>query len=121
MAWVGLLVSDRDIQNEIDIDADKLWDLMLVDLKQNLSTAAFSMVVSKTLAMLYNEKKNVDKVFLALASQWAENTYFGKKSGLQDQLGSCSDGMEILDFENLLKPNCFILFTYCLLIHKFSL
>lgn len=68
------------------------------------SSAAFSMVVSKTLAMFYNEKKKIDKVFLALASQWAENTYFGKKSGLQDQLGSCSDGMEILDFEDLQKP-----------------
>lgn len=68
------------------------------------SSAAFSMVVSKTLAMFYNEKENIDNVTLALASQWAENTYFGKKSGLQDQLGSCSDGMEILDFENVTKP-----------------
>ncbi|MCQ2795148.1 MAG: hypothetical protein MJ214_02945 [Bacilli bacterium] len=68
------------------------------------SSAAFSMTVSKTLAMLYNENKNIDKVTLALASQWAENTYFGKKCGLQDQLGSCSDGMEILDFENVEKP-----------------
>lgn len=68
------------------------------------SSAAFSMVISKTLAMLYNENKNIDKVFLALASQWAENTYFGKNSGLQDQLGSCSDGMEILDFKDTQKP-----------------
>lgn len=68
------------------------------------SSAAFSMVVSKTLAMFYNENKNINKVTLALASQWAENTYFGKKSGLQDQLGSCSDGMEILDFKNPTKP-----------------
>ncbi|MCQ2792338.1 MAG: hypothetical protein MJ208_02315 [Bacilli bacterium] len=68
------------------------------------SSAAFSMVVSKTLAMLYNENKKLNKLFLALASQWAENTYFGKKSGLQDQLGSCSDGMELLDFKDIQNP-----------------
>ena len=68
------------------------------------SSAAFSMVISKTLSMFYNASKKLDNVFLALASQWAENTYFGKNSGLQDQLGSCSDGMEILDFENPEKP-----------------
>lgn len=68
------------------------------------SSAAFSMVVSKTLAMFYNKSKKLDNVFLALASQWAENTYFGKKSGLQDQLGSCSDGMELLDFKDQQKP-----------------
>ncbi|MCQ2795882.1 MAG: hypothetical protein MJ213_01030 [Bacilli bacterium] len=68
------------------------------------SSAAFSMVVSKTLSMFYNEKKKISNVTLALASQWAENTYFGKNSGLQDQLGSCSDGMEMLDFENPTKP-----------------
>lgn len=68
------------------------------------SSAAFSMVISKTLAMFYNEDRNIDNVTLALASQWAENTYFGKKSGLQDQLGSCSDGMELLDFKNQQKP-----------------
>ena len=68
------------------------------------SSAAFSMVIAKTLAMFYNEDKNIDNVFLALASQWAENTYFGKQSGLQDQLGSCSDGMELLDFKDQKRP-----------------
>jgi len=68
------------------------------------SSAAFSMVVSKTLAMFYNEDQKIDNVFLALASQWAENIYFGKNSGLQDQLGSCSDGMELLDFKDQQKP-----------------
>lgn len=68
------------------------------------SSAAFSMVISKTLAMLYNYKDNIDNLFLALASKWAENTYFGKACGLQDQLGSCSNGMEILDFENQERP-----------------
>ncbi len=68
------------------------------------SSAAFSMVVSKTLQMFYNSKEKIDNVFLALASQWAENTYFGKNSGLQDQLGSCSDGMELLDFKDQHNP-----------------
>ncbi|MCQ2753296.1 MAG: hypothetical protein MJ206_03505 [Bacilli bacterium] len=73
------------------------------------SSAAFSMVISKTLAMFYNANKKIPNVTLALASQWAENTYFGKASGLQDQLGSCSNGMELLDFKNATKPTikCF--------------
>ena len=68
------------------------------------SSAAFSMVVSKTLAMFYNADKKINNLFLALASQWAENTYFGKASGLQDQLGSCSDGLELLDFKDQSNP-----------------
>ncbi len=67
------------------------------------SSAAFEVMIGTIISGLYNEM-NVDPVVIAQASQFAENVYFGKPSGLMDQC-ACSVGSLIhIDFEDKKKP-----------------
>ena len=67
------------------------------------SSAAFESLVAQIFNVLYNEGK-ISKIFLAKAGQFAENTYFGKKSGLLDQIGTGFGNISYIDFENITNP-----------------
>lgn len=67
------------------------------------SSASYAVLVGKLLSYFYNNNE-IEHVRLALCSKWAENNYFGKNSGIQDALGSVSNGMEILDCKDQHNP-----------------
>ena len=67
------------------------------------SSAAFEVLVGTIASGLYN-RFEIDPVTIAKYSQYAENVYFGKPSGLMDQM-ACSVGNLIsIDFANIRKP-----------------
>ena len=67
------------------------------------SSAAFEVLVGSVLNGLYNAG-SVSDIEVAKISQYAENAYFGKPSGLMDQM-ACSVGSFIsIDFENEKDP-----------------
>ena len=71
------------------------------------SSAAFEVLIGNIFAADPEISKNgeiPDKVFIAKAGQYAENTYFGKPSGLMDQLASSVGGMVFMDLEDPENP-----------------
>jgi galactokinase len=67
------------------------------------SSAAFEMLICGILNVLYNDGKlPVEK--LAAMGQYGENRYWGKGSGLLDQMASGAGGMVAIDFENPSAP-----------------
>ena len=62
------------------------------------SSAAFEVLVCAIFGVLYNESK-IDAVTRAQCAQYAENVYFGKPSGLMDQMASSMGGLIAIDFE----------------------
>lgn len=67
------------------------------------SSAAFEVLLCTILNHLYNDGK-VDAVTVAQISQFAENKYFGKPSGLLDQTASSVGGFITIDFADPKKP-----------------
>lgn len=67
------------------------------------SSAAFELLLCEILNTLYNESR-IDFVAKAIISQYAENVYFGKPSGLMDQLTISRGGVSIMDFKNPYSP-----------------
>lgn len=67
------------------------------------SSAAFEVLVSNIVNSLFCESK-VDAVEIAKISQFAENVYFGKPSGLLDQMASSVGGFTYADFNNPKEP-----------------
>ncbi|MBR1393118.1 MAG: galactokinase [Ruminococcus sp.] len=67
------------------------------------SSAAFEVLVGNILNGLYNEH-SVSDVEIAQISQYAENVYFGKPSGLMDQMASSVGGFITIDFADPSKP-----------------
>lgn len=67
------------------------------------SSAAFELLVGFIFNTLYNDGK-IDKLTLCKAGQYAENEYFGKKSGLLDQIGVAYGGIVKIDFKNIDSP-----------------
>ena len=67
------------------------------------SSAAFEILLGKIFNKLYNEDK-IPLLVLAKAGQFAENNYFGKKSGLLDQIACASNGVSYIDFGNIENP-----------------
>ena len=72
------------------------------------SSAAFEILIGKIFNKLYNDNK-IDILTLCKAGQYAENNYFGKKSGLLDQISCASMGVSYIDFKNIEKPRIEIL------------
>lgn len=67
------------------------------------SSAAFEVLIGTLLSGLYNDG-SLDPVYIAKASQFAENVYFGKPCGLMDQT-ACSVGSFIqIDFADPANP-----------------
>ena len=67
------------------------------------SSAAFEVLIGNILSGLYNEGK-VSPVLIAQAGQYAENVFFGKKSGLMDQMISSVGGLVFIDFHDTENP-----------------
>ena len=67
------------------------------------SSAAFEVLVVTILSHLYNDDA-IDPVTAAIISQYAENVYFGKPSGLLDQMASSVAGFTSIDFKEPTKP-----------------
>lgn len=64
------------------------------------SSACYEVLIVLILDTLYNGS-TIDAVTRAKISQYAENEYFGKPSGLMDQLASSVGGLVYIDFKNL--------------------
>ncbi len=62
------------------------------------SSAAFEVLVCAILDHLYNGM-TIDYKTRAKISQYAENVYFGKPSGLMDQMASSAGGLVAVDFK----------------------
>lgn len=67
------------------------------------SSAAFEVMLGNIFSHLYNGGK-VSPVMLAKIAKYAENVYFGKPSGLMDQLAVAVGGFVYIDFENESEP-----------------
>lgn len=67
------------------------------------SSAAFEVLVGTILSGLYNDFA-VSPVEIAQISQFAENIYFGKPSGLMDQMASSVGSFITIDFADPSKP-----------------
>ena len=67
------------------------------------SSAAFELVLCEVLNVLFNDGK-MDFKERAIISQYAENVYFGKPSGLMDQLTVSHGGVSYMDFNDPSDP-----------------
>ncbi len=67
------------------------------------SSAAFEVLVGTILNGLYNDHE-VSAVEIAQIAQYAENAFFGKPSGLMDQMASSVGGFITIDFANPQSP-----------------
>ncbi|MEG1529153.1 MAG: galactokinase family protein [Clostridia bacterium] len=67
------------------------------------SSSSFELAIAEILNVLFNGG-NLDAVFKAKASQYAENTYFGKPCGLMDQSAIALGGVNLIDFKSFTNP-----------------
>ena len=67
------------------------------------SSAAFEVLVGTVISGLYNGGE-VSAVEIAQIAQYAENVYFGKPSGLMDQMASSVGGFTEIDFADPENP-----------------
>lgn len=67
------------------------------------SSAAFEVLIGTVLSGIYNGG-HVSAVEIAQIAQYAENEYFGKPSGLMDQMASSVGGFTKIDFCDPEKP-----------------
>lgn len=67
------------------------------------SSAAFENLISTAIDTYYNQGK-VGAVEIAKIGQYAENVYFGKNSGLMDQMVSSVGGFVYIDFGDIENP-----------------
>ncbi len=67
------------------------------------SSAAFEVLIGTIYSYLYNNG-TVDPVKVAQIAQYAENAYFGKPSGLMDQMASSVGGFVAIDFKDIDSP-----------------
>jgi len=66
------------------------------------SSAAFEVLIGNVFSGLSGA--DVSPLDIALAGQYAENVYFGKPSGLMDQVSSAFGGLVMIDFLDAEKP-----------------
>ena len=67
------------------------------------SSAAFETLIGTIIDSYYNDSK-AGAVEIAKIGQFAENVYFGKKSGLMDQMVSTVGGLVSIDFYDTQNP-----------------
>ena len=74
------------------------------------SSACYESLICHIVDVLYNDKK-CTPIAMARIGQFAENVYFGKNSGLLDQIGTSFGGVCFLDFQTpdhvLVEPIAF--------------
>lgn len=67
------------------------------------SSAAFEVLIGTIVSHLYNDGK-IDAVTIAKAAQYSENAFFGKPSGLLDQMASSVGTFVTIDFKSTQEP-----------------
>ena len=67
------------------------------------SSAAFELLIGQIFNELFNDGK-IDKITLAKAGQYSENNYYGKASGLLDQIGVAFGNVVKIDFKDIDNP-----------------
>ncbi len=67
------------------------------------SSASYELLIAEVLSSLYNGD-SVGAVEKAIISQYAENVYFGKPSGLMDQSAVALGGVSYIDFKDVANP-----------------
>jgi galactokinase len=67
------------------------------------SSAAFEVLIAEIFSALYNGGR-LTTLELALAGRHAENRFFGKPSGLMDQIACANGGVVAIDFRNEDEP-----------------
>ena len=67
------------------------------------SSAAFEVLTGTIVSHLFNDGK-ISPVAVAQIGQYAENVFFGKPSGLMDQMASSVGGFVFIDFKDTGKP-----------------
>lgn len=67
------------------------------------SSAAFELLIGQIFNELFNDGK-IDKITLAKAGQYSENNYYGKASGLLDQIGVAFGNVVEIDFKDIKNP-----------------
>lgn len=67
------------------------------------SSAAFEVLLGTVFSHLYNDG-NIDAVTIAKVAQYSENVFFGKPSGLLDQMASSVGTFVTIDFESTENP-----------------
>lgn len=67
------------------------------------SSSSFELVIAEILNVMYNNSV-LDAIFKAKASQYAENTFFGKPCGLMDQSAIALGGVNLIDFKDFDNP-----------------
>lgn len=68
------------------------------------SSAAFEVLIGTILNELYNAPHIANPIEIAQIAQYAENVYFGKPSGLMDQMASSWGGFITIDFADTNEP-----------------
>ena len=67
------------------------------------SSAAFEVLLGTVMSYLYNEG-GIDAVTIAKTAQYSENVFFGKPSGLLDQMASSVGTFVTIDFKSTQNP-----------------
>ncbi len=67
------------------------------------SSAAFELLIGYIYNVLFNNGE-IPTLVLCKAGQYAENVYYGKKSGLLDQIGVAYGGVVSIDFNDVGNP-----------------
>lgn len=67
------------------------------------SSACFEVLIGNIQSYLYNEGK-ISPIYIAQASQYSENVYFGKPCGLMDQMASSVGSLVNIDFKDVKNP-----------------
>lgn len=67
------------------------------------SSASYCVMICKLLSYYYNND-SLDVVTMAKISKWSENNFFGKGSGLQDEIGCCAKGFVVTDYRDQENP-----------------
>ena len=67
------------------------------------SSASYCVMICKLLSYYYNND-SLDVVTMAKISKWSENNFFGKGSGLQDEIGCCAKGFVVSDYRDQENP-----------------
>ena len=67
------------------------------------SSSSFELAIAEILNDTYNGG-SIDPIFKAKASQYAENTFFGKPCGLMDQSAIALGGVNLIDFASFDDP-----------------
>ena len=80
----------------VNVDDDTIYE-------EQKNTSAALMLIGTILNGLYNEGE-VSAVEIAQIAQFAENVYFGKPSGLMDQMASSVGGFITIDFADEKHP-----------------